>query len=97
MLPAATFSDAAKMIVTTNHGIREFLLKDIAEAVGSKHSWQSGEHINYNMTMSNEEYTITATPLPWEWDENSVNVISTGSITLSFHKAKYGWEPMEPQ
>ncbi|MGJ1015237.1 fimbrillin family protein [Bacteroides salyersiae] len=88
MLPATTFSDAAKMIVITNHGIREFLLKDIAEAVGSKHSWQSGEHINYNMTMSNEEYTITATPLPWEWDENSVNVIFDGQYYLKLSQGK---------
>ena len=38
--------------------------------------------------MSNEEYTITATPLPWEWDENSVNVIFDGQYYLKLSQGK---------
>jgi len=63
MLPTDQFSDAAKIVVTTNYGKREFMLKDIV--VDKPHSWESGEYINYNITISNETYDITATPLVW--------------------------------
>ena len=63
MLPtdAKDFLATAKIVITTNFGEREFLLKDIIYA--NPHSWESGEYINYNLTISNENYQLSATPL----------------------------------
>ena len=49
MLPtdADDFPATAKIVITTNFGEREFLLKDILDA--NPHSWESGEYINYNL------------------------------------------------
>ena len=71
MLPTDAFPATAKIIITTNCGEREFLLKDIVDA--KPHAWESGEYINYNITVSNENYQFTATPL--EWTDSPVNVI----------------------
>ena len=79
MLPSDLSSATAKIVVTTNFGERVFLFKDIVAA--NPHSWQSGEYINYNITISNETYEISATPLE-EWGDNPVNVIFDGQYYL---------------
>lgn len=79
MLPTETFPADAKIVITTNYGERMFLFKDIL--VTKPHSWQSGEYINYNITISNETYEISATPLE-EWGDNPVNVIFDGQYYL---------------
>lgn len=61
MLPTDAFSATAKIVVTTNFGDREFLFSDILAK--NPHSWESGEYINYNLTISNETYQLSATPL----------------------------------
>ena len=61
MLPTDAFSATAKIVVTTNFGDREFLFSDIIAK--NPHSWESGEYINYNLTISNETYQLSATPL----------------------------------
>ena len=84
MLPTDQFSATAKIVITTNYGEREFLLKDIADA--KPHSWESGEYINYNLTISNENYQLSATPL--EWGESPVNVILDGQYYLKLSQTK---------
>lgn len=84
MLPTDQFSDEAKIVVTTNLGEREFMLKDIVAT--KPHSWESGEYINYNITISNTIYQISATPLPW--DKNPViDVIFDGQYYLKLSQA----------
>lgn len=86
MLPtdAADFLETAKIVITTNFGDREFLFKDILAA--NPHSWESGEYINYNITISNETYQLSATPL--EWDESPVNVIFDKQYYLKLSQTK---------
>ena len=86
MLPtdAKDFLATAKIVITTNFGEREFLLKDIIYA--NPHSWESGEYINYNLTISNENYQLSATPL--EWDESPVNVIFDKQYYLKLSQTK---------
>ena len=84
MLPVDQFAATAKIVITTNFGEREFLFKDILASYS--HSWESGEHINYNITISNEEYQITATPLGWE--DNPVDVIFDGQYYLKLTQTK---------
>lgn len=86
MLPtdADDFPATAKIVITTNFGEREFLLKDILDA--NPHSWESGEYINYNLTISNETYQLSATPL--EWDESPVNVIFDKQYYLKLSQTK---------
>lgn len=79
MLPTETFPADTKIVITTNYGERVFLFKDIV--ISKPHSWQSGEYINYNITISNEMYEISATPLE-EWGDNPVNVIFDGQYYL---------------
>ena len=84
MLPTDQFSDEAKIVVTTNLGEREFMFKDIVAT--KPHSWESGEYINYNITISNTIYQISATPLPW--DKNPViDVIFDGQYYLKLSQA----------
>jgi hypothetical protein len=84
MLPTDAFSATAKIVITTNFGDREFLLKDIAAA--KPHTWESGEYINYNITISNDTYQISATPLAW--DESPVNVILDKRYYLKLSQTK---------
>lgn len=84
MLPTDDFSATAKIVVTTNFGDREFLLSDIV--AGNPHSWESGEYINYNLTISNETYQLSATPL--EWEESPVNVIFDKQYYLKLSQTK---------
>lgn len=84
MLPTDQFSDEAKIVVTTNLGEREFMFKDIVAT--KPHSWESGEYINYNITISNTIYQISATPFPW--DKNPViDVIFDGQYYLKLSQA----------
>lgn len=71
MLPTDNFSSAAKIVITTNWGTNEFNLREVVAA--SAHTWKSGEYINYNITVSDKIFEITAQPL--EWNMNPVNVI----------------------
>ncbi|RGN31958.1 fimbrillin family protein [Bacteroides oleiciplenus] len=86
MLPtdADDFPATAKIVITTNYGEREFLLKDIIDT--NPHSWESGEYINYNLSLSNDIYQLSATPL--EWDESPVNVILDGQYYLKLSQTK---------
>ena len=70
--------------VTTNFGDREFLFSDIIAK--NPHSWESGEYINYNLTISNETYQLSATPL--EWTESPVNVIFDKQYYLKLSQTK---------
>ena len=48
---------------------------------------ESGEYINYNITISNTIYQISATPLPW--DKNPViDVIFDGQYYLKLSQTK---------
>ncbi len=71
MLPTDNFSSAAKIVITTNWGTNEFNLREVVAA--SAHTWKSGEYINYNITLSDKIFEITAQSLPW--DTNPVDVI----------------------
>mgnify|MGYP004676817459 CR=1 FL=1 len=71
MLPATAFSSTAKVVITTNIGVHEFLLRDLVAS--TQHSWESGEYINYNVTITNGAYQIDVQPL--DWNDNPVNVI----------------------
>lgn len=84
MLPSDLSSATAKIVVTTNFGEREFLFKDIVNT--NPHSWESGEYINYNITISNENYQISATPLAWT--DRPVNVIFDGQYYLKLSQTK---------
>ena len=84
MLPTDAFSATAKIVVTTNFGDREFLFSDILAK--NPHSWESGEYINYNLTISNETYQLSATPL--EWTESPVNVIFDKQYYLKLSQTK---------
>ena len=84
MLPTDAFSATAKIVVTTNFGDREFLFSDIIAK--NPHSWESGEYINYNLTISNETYQLSATPL--EWTESPVNVIFDKQYYLKLSQTK---------
>lgn len=84
MLPAEQFSTTAKIVITTNFGEREFMLKEIADT--HPHSWESGEYINYNLTISNETYQLSATPI--EWGESPVDVILDGQYYLKLGQTK---------
>ena len=84
MLPTDAFSATAKIVVTTNFGDREFLFGDIIAK--NPHSWESGEYINYNLTISNETYQLSATPL--EWTESPVNVIFDKQYYLKLSQTK---------
>ena len=84
MLPTDNFSATAKIVVTTNFGDYEFLLSEIVTK--NPHTWESGEYINYNLTISNESYQLSATPL--EWDESPVNVIFDKQYYLKLSQTK---------
>jgi hypothetical protein len=84
MLPTDDFSATAKIVVTTNFGDREFLLSDIVAK--NPHSWESGEYINYNLTISNEDYQLSATP--FEWADSPVNVIFDKQYYLKLSQTK---------
>ena len=62
----------------------EFLFSDIIAK--NPHSWESGEYINYNLTISNETYQLSATPL--EWTESPVNVIFDKQYYLKLSQTK---------
>lgn len=84
MLPTENFSATAKIVVTTNYGDYEFLLSEIVTK--NPHTWESGEYINYNFTISNETYQLSATPL--EWGESPVNVIFDKQYYLKLSQTK---------
>lgn len=84
MLPTDNFSATAKIVVTTNYGDYEFLLSEIVTK--NPHTWESGEYINYNFTISNETYQLSATPL--EWGESPVNVIFDKQYYLKLSQTK---------
>lgn len=84
MLPTDNFSATAKIVVTTNFGDYEFLLSEIVTK--NPHTWESGEYINYNLTISNDSYQLSATPL--EWDESPVNVIFDKQYYLKLSQTK---------
>ena len=73
MLPTDAFSATAKIVVTTNFGDREFLFSDIIAK--NPHSWESGEYINYNLTISNETYQLSATPLEWDFRQTILSQV----------------------
>ena len=82
MLPATAFSATAKVVITTSIGVHEFLLRDLVAS--TQHSWESGEYINYNVTITNGEYQINVQPL--NWTDNPVNVIFDRDYYLKVSK-----------